>query len=113
MKMKYCSILIIALLTSYASGQDPVIQDIVNQVSGDSIFKHIDVLQEFDRQTLKNHRECTDYIYNYLKQSDFDTIYFQEMAFDWMISNKDSLYPSLPNIIAIKYGKNIPDSFAS
>jgi len=112
MKIKHYLILIIVLfiLQLYASGQNPIIQSIVNQVSGDSIFKHIDVLQKFDRQTLKNHRECTDYIYKYLKQSDFDTIYYQEMEFEWTISGKDSLYTSLPNIIAIKYGKNIPDS---
>lgn len=112
MKIKYYLIFIIVLfiLQLYAYGQNPIVQSTVNQVSGDSIFKHIDVLQKFDRQTLKNQRECTDYIYKYLKQSDFDTIYFQEMEFDWTFSGKDSLYISLPNIIAIKYGKNIHDS---
>lgn len=112
MKIKYYLILIIALfiVQLYASGQNPIIQSSVNQVSGDSIFKHIDVLQKFDRQTLKNHRECTDYISNYLANSDFDTIYFQEMEFDWTISGKDSLYTSLPNIIAIKHGGSLSDS---
>ncbi len=112
MKIRFYLILLILVFSvqMHASGQNPDIRNIVNRVSGDSIFKHIEVLQEFDRQTLKNYRQCTDYVYNCLCNSDFDTIYFQEMEFEWTIFNKDSLYTSLPNIIAIKYGKSNPDS---
>ena len=110
-KLNLIPVIVLFLMQLHTSGQNPIIQSIVDQVSGDSIFEHISVLQEIDRQTLKNYRECTDYICNCLTRSDFDTIYLQEMEFNWIIGGKDSVYTSLPNIIAIKYGKSSPDSF--
>ena len=103
-------IAVLALTKNFGFGQNPDIQAVVDRVSGDSILKHIEVLQKFDRHALINDRRSTDYIVKYLKKYQFDTVYFQEMKFQWTIGGIDSLYTSLPNIIAVKKAKRNPDS---
>lgn len=79
--------------------QNSIIQNIVNKVSGDSIFGIISKIEHFERYTLSNDTGCSNYLKKRFEKFHFDTIYFQYYNPDW-----------LPNIIAVKYGILHPDS---
>jgi len=87
------------MLPTVLLGQDSRIQNTVNLVSGDSIFKNIALLEQMERYTPDNNFECVEYLISYLNNNGVDTIYLQNYKQGW-----------LPNIIAIKYGTIFPDS---
>lgn len=93
------SIAIIIGANGHLLAQNPKIQDIVNSVSGDSIFRNIANLQELERYTEDNDTACVNYIRKYIEKFDIDTIYLQHYTVGW-----------LPNIIAVKYGTEYRDS---
>ncbi len=97
---KLYSLFFMFFIFSYNSlGQNPIIANLVNEVSGDSIFNHISYLQEFERNSITEDNEARDFICNYLKKNEFDTIFYQYYNDGW-----------LPNIVAVKYGNTNLDS---
>ena len=76
-----------------------MVQNIVNLVSGDSIFNNIALLEQMERYTYDNNLECVNHLISDFDINGIDTIYLQNYKQGW-----------LPNIIAIKYGTLFPDS---
>jgi aminopeptidase YwaD len=99
MKQATYVIVLLMALNIQLFGQNPLIQNAVNLVSGDSIFSNIALLEQMERFTFDDDPECPNYIISYLQNHEFDTIYSQDYTSNW-----------LPNIIAIKYGTVFPDS---
>ena len=92
--------IVLLLLGSFQLvGQNPMTQNIVDLVSGDSIFNNIALLEQMERYTSDNNLECVDHLISDFDINGIDTIYLQNYKQGW-----------LPNIIAIKYGTLFSDS---
>jgi len=108
-KMKYVMIILftslVMLVPFWGNAQDQSIQALVDQVSGDSIFAQIAVLEKMDRVNYHHNRECKEYLLNYLKKCNFDTCYFKDFADDFPADSGKYL----PNIIAVKNGVSAPE----
>ncbi|MEN8123097.1 MAG: M20/M25/M40 family metallo-hydrolase, partial [Bacteroidota bacterium] len=76
-----------------------MIQNVVDLVSGDSVFKNIGVLEQMERYTTDNNFGCVNHLILYFDNNGLDTIYLQNYKQGW-----------LPNITAVKYGTRFPDS---
>ncbi|NPD46645.1 MULTISPECIES: M28 family metallopeptidase [unclassified Lentimicrobium] len=97
-KTAYIFILIVSM-SFQLFGQNPLISNVVNLVSGDSIFNNIALLEQMERYTPDNNLECVNHLISSLDNIGMDTIYLQKYTQGW-----------LPNIIAVKYGTLSPDS---
>ncbi len=79
---------------------DPVIQNIVDAVNGDTLWSDIAGLAVMQRfSTNVNAIQSSNFLKNYFTTLGFDTVYFQ---------NYQSGF--IPNVIAVKYGLTYPDS---
>ena len=75
------------------------IQQMVDNVSVDTIWQRIGVLQSMERYTQNpNAMAAADYLKNYYYKLGYDTVYFHTWHSGW-----------IPNVIAVKYGKLYPD----
>lgn len=97
-KIVYVIVLLISVNVQLF-GQKPLLQNVVNLVSGDSIFNNITLLEQMERYTTENNFECVNHLISYFDNKGLDTIYLQNYTQGW-----------LPNIIAVKYGTLFPDS---
>jgi len=78
---------------------NPVIQQMVDTVSVDSIWHYIATLQGMERYTTNASAiNSSNHIKNYFESLGFDSVYFHT----WQSG-------SIPNVIAVKYGKLYPD----
>lgn len=78
---------------------NPVIQQMVDTVSIDSVWFNIDTLQSMERYTTNASAiNSSDYLKNYFERFGFDTVYYQT----WQSG-------SIPNVIAVKNGMLYPD----
>ena len=76
-----------------------VIQHMVDSVNVDSIWDHIATLQSMERYTSNLQAiESSNYLKDYYTKLGFDTVYFHDWHSGW-----------IPNVIAIKYGKQFPE----
>jgi Zn-dependent M28 family amino/carboxypeptidase len=102
MKSNYILFVLFVLLISFfynSSAQNPIIQNVVNEVSSDSIFKQIGKLEKLERYAYFDGLESQNYVTNYLNKLNFDTVFTQEYGAGWST-----------NVIAVKYGTNLSDS---
>ena len=97
-KTVYVIVLLISV-TLQLFGQKPLIESIVNLVSGDSIFNNIALLEQMERYTTDNNIECVNHLILCFDNKGLDKVYLQNYTQGW-----------LPNIIAVKYGILFPDS---
>lgn len=78
---------------------NPVIQQMVDSVSVDSIWHYISTLQGMERYTTNSSAiNSSNFLKNYFESLGFDSVYFHT----WQSG-------SIPNVIAVKYGKLYPD----
>lgn len=76
-----------------------IIQQMVDQVSVDSIWGQIGTLQGMERYTTNpNAIGSSNYLRDYYLALGFDSVYFHDWHSGW-----------IPNVIAVKYGKQFPD----
>lgn len=107
MKQLYQYIIICMLMispalsfTQPAKTYDPVIQNIVDNVSGDTLWTRLSqlvLLQRYSTNTLAI--QSSNYLKDYFTTLGFDTVYFQTYNGSY-----------IPNVIAVKCGESIPDS---
>jgi len=94
-----CVIVLIISINLQLFGQKPLIENVVDLVSGDSVFNNIALLEQMERYTADNNYECVNHLISCFNNKGLDTIYLQNYTQGW-----------LPNIIAVKYGTLFPDS---
>jgi aminopeptidase YwaD len=91
-------ILLLATLTGY--GQSPLIHQIVQKVSGDTLFATIADLQPMDRVNASNSMVPADYLKQKLLDYGVDTVFYHLFKAD-----------TPPNVVGVKYGKQYPDEY--
>lgn len=102
MKIVKKTVFVVVLLLSaqlQLFGQKHMIESVIDLVSGDSIFNNISLLEQMERFTTDNDDECVKHLISCFANKGLDTIYLQNYS-----------KGSLPNIVAVKYGKLFPDS---
>jgi aminopeptidase YwaD len=102
-------ILLLVLPVCFSKAQtsylfDPSIQRIVDSVKTDTLWKNLTSIQTIQRYTKNSASQTTaDFFKNYFKSMGFDTVYLQNFTIP------STSFVS-PNIIAVKYGDEKPDS---
>ncbi|MBI9033538.1 MAG: M28 family peptidase [Bacteroidales bacterium] len=91
--------LLLVISFNLVNAQNQAIQEMMDEVSGDSIWNYISELVELDRYSITDNMEAPEYLEAYFKNLGFDTVYFHEYNEDW-----------IPNVIAEKKGMLYPDS---
>ncbi|GAB4365573.1 MAG: hypothetical protein Kow0042_04900 [Calditrichia bacterium] len=78
---------------------NPTIQQMVNNVSTDSLWHYIGLLQSMERYTMNSQAMmAANYLKNFYLKLGYDSVYFHT----WQSG-------AIPNVVAVKYGKEFPD----
>ena len=91
---------VLLLTNTFSFSQSPLIHQMVQQVSGDTLFATIADLQPMDRVNASNSMVPAYYLKQRLQQYDVDTVFFHFF--------KDN---TPPNVIGIRYGELYPDDY--
>lgn len=99
MKKVVYTVIVLMALNLQLFGQRPLVENIVDMVSADSIFKNIALLEKMERLSTDNDPDCVHHLSSFFHHKGFDTTFLQYYTKSF-----------LPNIVAIKYGSLYPDS---
>lgn len=100
MLRKYIIAVVWLVATLQLQSQNSQVQQMVNNISGDSLFAVIAALQPMDRVAAHKDYTAVYYLALVMKQYDLDTVYLHHYSSS-----------EVPNVVGIKYGKVHPDKY--
>ncbi len=99
-KKALLNLLLFLLISGSGYSQSSLIHQMVQKVSGDTIFATIAEMQPMDRVNASNSMVPADYLKQRLLNYQVDTVFYQYFKAD-----------TPPNVVAIKYGKKYPGQY--